>query len=158
MAEAVTITVGDYEYRIGRLPPFKQFHIARRLAPLLAAMSKGAVNAFGEQQSEAPALVVRAESSNEQAEEQAQDSLIKFVQPIAEALASMSDADTEYVLNTCLAAVTRKQGERFAPVMVNARLMFQDIQLADMMQLTVAVVRENLGDFFPAPPGTSKPS
>jgi hypothetical protein len=34
-----TVEVGGFQYRIGRIDARKQFHVARRLAPLLAGMS-----------------------------------------------------------------------------------------------------------------------
>jgi hypothetical protein len=119
------IEVNGNVYRIGRMDARKQFHVSRRLAPLLAGLG-GAI-------------------SGKKA-----DAAATF-QPIAEALAQMSDEDTDYILDNCLAVVSRQQGNQFAPVMARGgSMMFEDIDLPTMMQLTIAVIRENLGGFFPA--------
>lgn len=119
------IEVGGQQYRIGRLDAKKQFHVARRLAPLLAGLG-------GALQGESKGFT-------------------QLVTPIAEALSKMSDEDTDYVIDTCLAVVQRQSNNQWASVMVrNGGLMFQDIDMAQMLQLTVAVVQGNLGNFFPA--------
>lgn len=117
--------IGGQQYRIGRLDAKKQFHVARRLAPLLAGLG-GAL---------------QAESKE----------FVQLVAPIADALSKMSDEDTDYVIDTCLAVVQRRQNNQWASVVVrNGGLMFQDIDMAQMLQLTVAVIQGNLGNFFPA--------
>ncbi|SAL25717.1 phage tail assembly chaperone [Caballeronia telluris] len=125
MSELVEIS--GQQYRIGRLDAKRQFHVARRLAPLLAGLGgalKGEAKGFAE-----------------------------MVSPIAEALAKMSDEDTDYVLDTCLLVVQRQSGQGWQSVMVkNGGLLFQDIDLPAMLQLTVAVIQQNLGSFFPAGP------
>lgn len=119
------IEVNGNVYRIGRMDARKQFHVSRRLAPLLAGIG-GAI-------------------SGKKAD------VTATFQPIAEALAQMSDEDTDYILDNCLAVVSRQQGNQFAPVMARGgNMMFEDIDLPTMMQLTISVIRENLGGFFPA--------
>lgn len=114
-------------YRIGKLDARTQFHVARRLAPLLAGIGK-----------------TLNQPKNK-------DDLFSTFGPLADALSSMSDEDTDYVLDKCLSVVHRAQGNQFAPVMTtNGRMMFDDIDLPSMMQLAVTVVRENIGGFFPA--------
>lgn len=122
------IEVNSNTYRIGKMDTRKQFHVSRRLAPLLAGIG-GAI--AGSMAGDGSALAAT-------------------FQPIAEALSKMSDEDTDYVLDNCLAVVSRLQGNQFAPVMARGgALMFDDIDLPSMMQLAVAVIRENLGGFFP---------
>lgn len=117
--------VGGQQYRIGRLDAKKQFHVARRLAPLLAGLG-------GALQGESKGFA-------------------ELVAPIAYALSKMSDEDTDYVIDTCLAVIQRQSNNQWASVMVrNGGLMFQDIDMAQMLQLTVAVIQGNLGNFFPA--------
>jgi hypothetical protein len=123
------VEINGQSYRIGRLDAKKQFHVARRLAPLLAGLGG--------------ALKPEAKGFAE------------LVSPIAEALAKMSDEDTDYVLDTCLMVVQRQQGEGWQNVMVKGGgLMFQDIDLPTMLRLAVAVIQQNLGSFFPGGPST----
>lgn len=116
--------LNGHEYRIGKLDAFKQLHIARRLAPLMAGMVKAFSASDGE------------------------DALDLAAVPIAEAIAQMSDADVEYVTKTCLRAVKRIDSGKALDMMVGEDLRYQDIDLATMLQLTVAVVKDNLGSFF----------
>lgn len=118
--------VGDHFYRIGTMDARKQFHVARRLAPVLAGLSESAGKSGG--------------------------GLAKQIMPIAEALSKMSDEDVDYVLDTCLAVCQRAQGGgQFASVCAsNGGLMFQDIDMPQMIQLTVAVIQGNMSGFFGA--------
>jgi hypothetical protein len=111
-------------YRAGKLDAFKQFHVSRRLAPVLGGL---AMVAGGEQ-----------------------DRLSALLQPITEAVARMSDTDCDYILQTCLGVVQRQQGSTWAPVFAAGRgaLMFEDIDLSAMMQIAVKVIQDNLGGFF----------
>lgn len=122
------IKVGDHLYRIGRLDARKQFHVARRLAPVLAGLSGSAGKTSG--------------------------GLVAQLMPIADALSKMADEDVDYVLDTCLAVCQRaQQGGQYAAVTVaNGGLMFQDIDMAQMIKLTVAVIQGNMAGFFDAAP------
>lgn len=128
------LTVNDVEYATGKLDAFKQFHVARRLAPVLLALGGAA----------AGMMKVIAGAGDEEA--------MKAMSPMAEVLANMSDADSEYVLHTCLAVAQRQSGAGWANVFIpGAGLAFQDIDLSAMIQIAVATLRENLGNFIPAP-------
>lgn len=119
-----TVEVGGFQYRIGRIDARKQFHVARRLAPLLAGLG------------DASSLKG--------------DGFAKFLGPIAEALSHMSDDDVDYVLDACLSVCHRLQGNgQGAPVITRSGLMFQDIDMGQMIQLSVKVIQSNLGGFFP---------
>jgi len=119
-----TVDVGGFQYRIGRIDARKQFHVARRLAPLLAGLGDAA-------------------SLNG-------DGFAKFLGPIADALSHMSDDDVDYVLDACLSVCHRVQPNgQGAQVMTRSGLMFQDIDMGQMIQLAVKVIQSNLGGFFP---------
>lgn len=129
------IIIGENEYRTGKLDAFRQFHVARRLAPLLAGLGDAATHL-----------------PSEDSAERATATLTAVIGPLAKVLASMSDEDCDYVLNECLSVCSRKQGDRFVPIKMrgSSMLQFQDITLQEMMRLAVAVVQENLGSFFDA--------
>ncbi|PXV60885.1 hypothetical protein SAMN04487785_11321 [Dyella jiangningensis] len=116
--------ISGQTYQSGRLNARQQFHVARRLAPVLGGL--------------ADASAAGAESFS------------KFLQPIAEAISGMSDGDCDYVLDTCLSVVRRQQGPSWAPVMSSSKaMMFDDIDMSVMLQLASKVIQENLGNFFP---------
>lgn len=149
----IDITIGANEYRIGKLPPMKQFHVARRLAPLIAALGGAALSL----PNDAPAMKPAGdEAPAQESDDKALGTMLKLAQPLLDVISKLSDEDSEYVVNICLGACSRKQGNQFAKVMTaNNRLMFEDIELPELMQLTAAVIKENLGNFFREPPAAS---
>lgn len=139
--------INGQKYRIGKLTPKEQFHVARRLVPLLTGLAGAAMPSVLAGVTDAAALT--------------DDALGQILLAFSGGLSKMSNEDSEYVIDTCLSAVQRKQGEIWAPVLVKGGMMFADIRLPDMVQLVVAVVQENLGSFFPgaaAPPATQSPA
>lgn len=122
-------------YKVGKMNALTQLHVGRRLLPALVAVG------------------IKAEDLGKR------DSvgLVDFMEPAVRLMGSMSDEDVNYVLFRCLAAVTRKSGERYAPVVNGERLMFEDIDMPSMVRLCAAVLQENLGGFFALLP-VGKPS
>jgi len=119
------IEIGGNSYRIGQMDVRKQFHVARRLAPLLPGL--GAMKSADK------------------------GDLIESVGPIAEILSKMSDEDVNYIIDACLAVCARSQGASAPARVVNnaGQLMFQDITMPQMIQLAVAVIQGNMSGFFP---------
>jgi hypothetical protein len=126
--------INGQTYRAAKLDAFKQFHIARRLAPLQAGLSKA----------------MEGGGSGEDA----------FSPAIAEAVAGMPDADCDYILQTCLAVVQRQQDGRWVSIMAAGAkaLMFEDIDMGAMLQIAGQVITENLGGFFGASPAQAEPA
>jgi hypothetical protein len=118
------VEVGGQKYRVGRIDARKQFHVARRLAPLLAGMST-----LGDKSAGFAALIG----------------------PLTDALSGMSDEDVDYVLDACLGVCQRIQANGQGAPVVNrgGALMFEDMDMGQMIQLAVKVIQENLGGFFP---------
>jgi len=121
------VEVGGQKYRIGRIDARKQFHVARRLTPLLAGMAG---------MSSVP---------------DKSDGFAAFLGPLTDALSGMSDDDVDYVLDACLGVCQRMQANgQGAPVVARGGgLMFEDIDMGQMVQLAVKVIQGNLGGFFP---------
>lgn len=168
-----TVELGGHVYRIGRLTPMKQFHVARRLAPLLQSLvmeTSGAVDemvqagiglpgSLGSAAKE-PAKDQDAPTEGDEAgadeESGTMRQLMSYIGPLLMKLAEMSDEETEYVLKTCLSACSRQQERGFAPVVTaQGDFMFMDITLVEMLNLTREVVQTNLADFFPVAPTQS---
>ena len=114
--------IGGHAYRAGKMPLMEKFHVSRRLAPVLAGMVKtGEVEAGG----------------------------TGAMAAIADAVAKMPQEDADYVVSQCLAAAEIRQGDRWTAVSRNGRVMFDFIDLPDMMRIVMGVLTENLGAFFP---------
>jgi hypothetical protein len=143
------VTVDGEQYSIGKLDAMKQFHLARRLSPILAALVKGmkdldlrdVQSAFGETNGDG--------GENSKFVDLFRKFLEGSAEPVAEALAQMEDAQAENIIYPCMAVVARAQANNWAPVKVAGanRLMFDDITGMTLIKLTIAVIRENLGSF-----------
>ena len=137
------ITIGGHEYSIGKMNAIKQFHLARRLAPAIAAISSVYVHPGGT------------------GDANGADFFAAIAGPLSSALASMSDEEVEQIIFPCLAVVQRKDGAAWAPVKAKGQnaLMYQDINAGELLQLVIAVAKENLGSFFPgAQPESKQPA
>jgi hypothetical protein len=123
-------TVDGHDYRAVKLDAFQQLHVSRKLAGVLAKSI--------------PALLGAEANADDLAV------LIGSFEPAAAALAAMPAEDVDYVCHECLALVTRKQDVIWSPVWSKTakRLMFEDIDMAVMMQLVMRVVEESLGSFI----------
>jgi hypothetical protein len=149
------VTVGKQAYRVGRIAPYKQFHLVRRLSPAVFALGKVADSA--------KSLLAEPSKVNGEVPLLASlkdlrlGELLGTFEPVALALAQMSDADTEYVLNVCLDACQRQvSAEVWQPVRApNGKLMFDDLGMQEMLQLAFEAIKENLGNFFLGPPPES---
>ena len=116
-------------YRSGRMDARRQFHVLRRLAPLLSGLTDLAA--------------LKADP-------------LAAIGPLAETVAAMKDADMDYVLDACLEVTERKQtAGGWAKVMVGGSLMFEDLDMADMLRLAGAALQENMAGFFDALPQAS---
>lgn len=132
------LEINEKTYKIGKLTAMQQFHIARRLAPALWALGAAANGAES------------ITSLND-------SSIFGALGPVAEAISKMSDEDVNYVIQSCLGVVSRQEPKGWARVQAsNGHLMFEDIDMATMMQITFAVIKENLGNFFPDQPGSKE--
>lgn len=119
-------------YRTGKLTPFQQFHVSRRLAPAMLALGKGAASL----------------PAKEEGEPTSTEELLAF-EPLVDAVSKMSNVDSEYILNCCLDTCTKKQGTGWQVIRVAGQWVFEDIDLEVMMRLVVETIKENLGNFMP---------
>lgn len=138
------LEINKIRYITGRLTAFEQFHIMRRLAPLLSGLGESLAK-----------LPTTAPNENGAAADVSDEDVWNAIGPVANVLSKMSDADTDYVLKHCLSKITRFNGQNWVPIMAQGNLMFEDIDLSAMMNLTISTVQENLASFFPAAPAKS---
>lgn len=132
------IQISNQTYRIGRLDAMSSFHVARRLVPVLSAMGVSVVRIVAEQGPDGKLT---------------EADLLSIMEPVMGVVAKMSNEDVEFVITTSLQVIQRKQGDSWQRVMNGKSFQFQDITMPQMIQLTVAVVKENLSDFFAMLPG-----
>jgi len=127
---SVEFEVAGQRYTAGRLNAITQFHVTRRLGP---------------------ALVVAGVTFKMMMEgmKASLDDWVAVAGPIMEVVSRMSDEDVDYVIFTCLSVVRRREGDRWAPLLAGdgKTLMYQDLDMAEMLRLTVEVLRGNLANF-----------
>lgn len=159
------VTIGEHTYRTGKLDATKQFHVARRLAPVIFSLGKSisevkelaGLTKRAEEVAEAVAQVDVAAATEAKAKEIAKDesslgSLVQAFKPMADVIAKMSDEEVDYITGACLGVCERQQPGGWAKVRhINGRMMFEDMDMPTMLQLTITVIKENIGNFFPDP-------
>lgn len=135
-------TVGAHIYQAGKMAAMTQFHVARRLTPIVSALVRSV-----------PSAAMQGDKVD-----LAKIDPLQMLGPIADILSKMPDEDSEYILNSCLEACQRKMpGDAgWGPVkMKGSPVQYADIDLPAMLQISWKVIQENLGNFFP---GTSPAS
>ena len=124
------------KYRTGRLTPYTQAAITRRLLPCLVGLGAAVKD-----------LKLKP-GDIEQMDDLA--TIVNAFGPIASAIAKMTDDEFNFVLNACLDAATRQDGEKWARIRAQGGgFMYDDIDLPVMVQLTYKTLAENLGNFLP---------
>lgn len=142
----ITVRVNGHDYRVGKMGALAQFHVARRLTPVLAIMG-----------------ITAHQLSQAMAKGAASDfDFLPMLGPISEVVSKMTDEESEYVIFTCLGVVERAvvlQGTepKHQHVTTQGQLVFQDMDMPTMLRLVVAVVQDNLGGFLPGPGAGPQP-
>ncbi len=143
------IEVSGQTYRIGALSPIEQFHVLRRLAPIMSTL--GNAHKIME-------IVGRAKAAKEAAGEAAADegpgAFALLMGPMLEAASGMPEEHVNYIIFTCMSACQR-QGQGTAGIYWQPLLaadgksfMFADMTMADMLKIVSETVQGNLGNFF----------
>ena len=122
-------------YRIGKLDARTQFHVLRRLAPVLGEIL--------------PLIRVAKD-------EDVKEAVFDALEPLSTALAQMKDEDADYCLDHLLATVYKREGDSaYSPVIVNGSLAYADMDMPMMLQLAWKALMGSLGSFFPVKPQAS---
>lgn len=137
-------SIGGKDFKLSKLDAFKQFHLVRRLAPLLGEMIP-ALAAMAKKQKGAP-----------QSEEANLEQIAMIATPLMNGLSKLSDADADKVLFGLLSAVEMKQeAGNWAKVATDSALMFSNLELPVMLQAAGRAFMYNLSGFFSALPQVS---
>jgi hypothetical protein len=129
----VEFSIKDQKYSTSKMDVFKQAQVMRKLLPIVASLTGLA------KMRPQPGQPLDAEMLKESFE------------PIANALASLSDEHFQYILENCVKVVKRADADRWVSIW-NAQantLQYNDLDLMTLIQIIAQVVAENLGGFFP---------
>lgn len=139
--------LGADTFRIGKLNAFQQFHLSRKVAPVIPTL----IPVFLKLQASAKTTPADGDSGPAQSPLSGDlGALAEMLQPFADGIAGMPDETAEFILSTCLGVVQRKQGATWFPVWSAGQnvCMFDDLDLGVMMKLSVRVITESLGPFL----------
>lgn len=131
----IEFEIDGKSFRADKLSAFEQFHVSRRIAPLIPKLI--------------PIMLEIAKTKG--FEDGSLARVIEVMQPFADGLASMSNTDAEYVMGTCLSVIKRKQGDHWAAVWsASAKaMMFDDMNdIGSMLPLVMHVIQDSLGPFI----------
>ncbi|KVN17917.1 MULTISPECIES: phage tail assembly chaperone [unclassified Burkholderia] len=142
---ATEIELNGARYAIGKLSAMQQFHVSRRIAPIIPPMIPVLLQFYEEMDK-----TEGVSADEKQGVLALVNSIAPVLQPFADALANLKDEDAEYVFGTCLSVVERWQGPGWAKVWNTAHKtsMFDDIGIDVMLPLVVRAVVANLGPFI----------
>lgn len=125
--------VGGQRYQSAKMAAKTQFHVARRLAPVLKSFDS-VLRGIGD----------RAAGAADD------DGMLGSIAPFVQALHDISDADADYIIDECLRVVSRELpgGTGWAPITgkLSNSLMI-DLDMVTMMMITANVLKDQLASF-----------
>lgn len=132
--------IGSRKFKLNKIDAFKQFHIVRRIAPILSDLLPVAQK-FQKMSD--------AELSNDQ---------VAALAPILNGLSKLSDDDSNRVLMGLLSSVEMQQTAAggWARLASNDMLMFQDLELPVLLQCAGRAFMFNMQGFFGVLPQVSQ--
>lgn len=136
---------GGHDFKLNKIDPFKQFHIVRRLGPILGDIIPVAQK-------------IKSTISGEQSEDEKFETIAQIAQPILNGLSKLSDEDANKVLLGLLSAVEVKQlpAGNWAKIAREESLMIQTIELQVLLQVAGRAFAYNLAGFFATAHQTSR--
>jgi len=132
-----SFSIGDRAFKVSKINAMKQYHIVRRIAPILSEML--------------PAMkdIAKIKSSTEMSQDDQLDQAAKIAGPIMMGLSKLSDKDSEFVLYALLSAVEIRQAEgNYAFIVRDSMLMFENLELPILLQAAGRSFMYNMAGFF----------
>lgn len=135
--------IGERKFKLNKIDAFKQFHIVRRLGPILGDLI--------------PVAAKMKSMNTDKPQDEQLEELAKLVTPIMNGLSKLSDEDANKVLLGLCSAVEMQQMPvgNWARVATDGGLMFQDLELPVLIQIAGRAFMFNLSGFFAIAPQVS---
>ncbi len=117
--------INDVKYRADKLDAMQQFHVARRIAPVIAVVPNVLKSIKGD---------------------------IGALQPLLEIVGKMPDDDVNYIISECMSVVYRLDGPGYVRVWTRGtnKPMFADMDMTVLLRIVFQVVSDNLLPFMNA--------
>jgi hypothetical protein len=138
------VQIGDQTYLCGRMPARKQFHVARRLTPIIKHLTP----LFAA----APQVLI-ADGNGTMVPAIGAISIFDGIAALTDTIGEISDTDADYVIDNCLDAVKFASGGGWAPLRAagsppGTGIMLPAADRIDVqLRLVWEVLRENLSNF-----------
>lgn len=153
--------INGIEYSIGRLNAVDQFHVSRKIAPIVPKLMPIIAEVAKGDLTKAIAAIEANEEKIKKAEESGEvekgtkepeaipelDDLTPLADafsPLMEVFASMPEEDVNFIIYKCLSVVKRGG----AVVCRNNTIMFDNLDMTELLPLVIATIRLNLGNFI----------
>lgn len=129
--------VGDKKFKLNKINAMIQFHILRRIGPLLTEL----MTVMGH---------IARKNVDGMTEEQKLEEFAKIANPIMMGLSKLSDADSEYVLFRLLTATEYHQAQFnvWSRVACDTGILMQELEFPVLMQVATRSLMFNLKGFF----------
>ena len=134
------ITIGEHEYSIGRLNALDQFHVSRKIAPIIPTL----MPIISEVAKGDLTKTIESIELGDNNELGSLEPLAQALEPFMEAFAKMSEEDVNYIIHKCLSVVKRGS----SVVCRGQSIMFDDLDMEQILPLVVAVIRVSLSNFI----------
>lgn len=138
--------IGGKKFKLNKIDAFRQFHIVRRLAPLLGELVPAIAQISQQLKS----------GGGDQSEEAKLAQVALIAAPLMHGLSKLTDVDADKVLFGLLSSVEMQQeAGNWARVATDSNLMFQNLELPLMLQVAGRAFMYNLSSFFSGLPRVS---
>lgn len=126
-------TINGINYRAGSLDAFKQFHLSRKIAPIVPTVI--------------PVFLKLSQQGNLSGD---LTGVAEVLEPFANGIADMDDETAEYIIHVCLSVVQRQNGPMWTNVWnaSNNVCMFDDMDLSVILKIVFRVIQDNLAPFI----------
>lgn len=129
--------IGGRKFKLGKMNTFKQFHIVRRISPILADLLPEITN-----------LQKISKDDASKSETEKFENTAKVLAPLLTGFSRLSDKDSEFVLYGLLACVEVNLNGAWSKVATESMLMVQDMELPTLLQIAGRAFMFNLSGFF----------
>lgn len=134
--------IGAKKFKVNKINAFEQFHIVRRLAPILSDLIP---------------IANKMSKKNKAQEDQVDETDFEALGPIFMGIGKLSDEDANRVLLGLCSAIEMHQpkSNSWAYIVRGGNLMFSDFELPELLQLAGRAFQYNMAGFFSMLPQTS---
>ena len=135
-----TLTLNGIEYSVSKMNALDSLMLSRLVAPVLPAIFHDVIGGL--------VKAIRSKPGTDADKMNEVSLLLSTCEPVLQAIADMPDERWTKIITLCLGTVQRNTGKTWASIMPQGKLLFDDIDAADVLRLVVLVIQVNLKSFM----------